>query len=291
MSGATGAEGRPAGRRRRFADFRVRLASALVLGPLALAAIWFGSPWFAVLVGAASAILAWEWVHLCGLRLRALPGAAVGASLLAAGICAGLALWQAALAALVLGTTLAWLLVERIALTPAQHRDAVWLAAGVVYIGLAAVGLVWLRADGAAGRANVLFVVLVVWASDVGAYLAGRLMGGPRLAPRISPNKTWAGAGGGLASALLVGLASAWVLAGLGSPVRAAAIALLVGTAAQMGDLFESWLKRRFRVKDSSRLIPGHGGLLDRADGLLAAAPVAAALSLATGQGRVLWLT
>ncbi|MCS6854393.1 MAG: phosphatidate cytidylyltransferase [Elioraea sp.] len=291
MSGATGAGGSQTARPRRFADLRVRLASALVLGPLALAAIWFGSPWFAVLVGAASAILAWEWVHLCGLRLRALPGAAVGASLLAASVCAGVHLWQGALVALVLGTVLAWLLVERVALTAAQHRDAVWLAAGVVYIGAAAVGLVWLRADGAAGRANVLFVVLVVWASDIGAYLAGRLLGGPRLAPRISPNKTWAGAAGGLVSALLVGLAVAWILVGLGSPVAAGAVALAVGAAAQAGDLFESWIKRRFMVKDSSRLIPGHGGLLDRADGLLAAAPVAAALSLATGEGKVLWLT
>lgn len=291
MSRGTGGDGAQAARPRRFGDFRLRLASALVLGPLALAAIWFGSPWFALLVGVASAILAWEWVHLCGLRLRALPGTAVGASLIAASICAGVHLWQAALAALALGTVLAWLLVERIALTEAQHRAAVWLAAGVVYIGLAAVGLVWLRADGAAGRANVLFVVLVVWASDIGAYLAGRLVGGPRLAPRISPNKTWAGAGGGLASALVVGLASAWLLAGLGSVLLAAAIALVVGAASQAGDLFESWMKRRFMVKDSSRLIPGHGGLLDRADGLIAAAPLAALLSLTMGQGRVLWLT
>lgn len=291
MTGAARMNGADAARSRRFADLRVRLASAAVLGPCALAAIWFGSPWFALLVGVASAILAWEWVHLCGLRLRALPGAAVGVSLLAASVCAGLSLWPGALVSLVVGTVLGWLLAERVALTVSQHRAAVWLAAGVVYIGLAAVGLVWLRADDLAGRANVLFIVLVVWATDIGAYLAGRLFGGPRLAPRISPNKTWSGAAGGLAAALMVGLASAWLLAGLAAPWHAAAIALALGGVAQGGDLFESWMKRRFMVKDSSRLIPGHGGLLDRADGLIAAAPVAAALSLATGQGRVLWLS
>ncbi len=291
MTGAAGMNGADAARPQRFADLRVRLASAAVLGPLALAAIWFGSPWFSLLVGAASAILAWEWVHLCGLKLRALPGAAVGASLLAASVCAGLSLWPGALVALVVGTVLGWLLGERGALTVSQQRAAVWLAAGVVYIGLAAVSLVWLRADDLAGRANVLFLVVVVWATDIGAYLAGRLFGGPRLAPRISPNKTWFGAGGGLFAALLVGLGSAWLLAGLGAGWRAAALALMLGGVAQGGDLFESWMKRRFMVKDSSRLIPGHGGLLDRADGLIAAAPIAAALSLMTGQGRVLWLT
>ena len=291
MMGAAKMNRADAARSRRFADLWVRLASAAVLGPLALAAIWFGSPWFSLLVGVASAILAWEWVHLCGLRLRALPGAAVGVSLLAASVCAGLSLWPGALFALFIGTVLGWLLAERVALTGSQQRAAVWLAAGVVYIGLAAVGLVWLRADDRAGRANVLFIVLVVWATDIGAYLVGRLVGGPRLAPRISPNKTWSGAAGGLAAALLVGVASAWLLAGLAAPWHAAAVALTMSGVAQGGDLFESWMKRRFMVKDSSRLIPGHGGLLDRADGLIAAAPVAAALSLAAGQGRVLWLT
>ena len=291
MMGAAKMNRADAARSRRFADLWVRLASAAVLGPLALAAIWFGSPWFSLLVGVASAILAWEWVHLCGLRLRALPGAAVGVSLLAASVCAGLSLWPGALFALFIGTVLGWLLAERVALTGSQQRAAVWLAAGVVYIGLAAVGLGWLRADDRAGRANVLFIVLVVWATDIGAYLVGRLVGGPRLAPRISPNKTWSGAAGGLAAALLVGVASAWLLAGLAAPWHAAAVALTMSGVAQGGDLFESWMKRRFMVKDSSRLIPGHGGLLDRADGLIAAAPVAAALSLAAGQGRVLWLT
>ena len=162
------------------------------------------------------------------------------------------------------------------------------LGAGVLYVGLPCVALIWLRGDGAAGRGNVLFLLLVVWASDIGAYAAGRLFGGPKLAPGISPGKTWTGALGGLASAMLVGEAAAQVIAGatLG---RAAGIAACLGVAAQVGDLFESWIKRRFGVKDSGRLIPGHGGLLDRMDGVLAAAPLAAVLSVLLGPGRFLW--
>jgi phosphatidate cytidylyltransferase len=160
---------------------------------------------------------------------------------------------------------------------------ALWLGAGVVYVGLAGVGLIWLRGVGEAGRASVLFVVLVVWASDIGAYMVGRLVGGPKLAPAISPNKTWSGALGGLAAAIAAGAAvAAWAdpSSGLG---RVALVAGLLGIAAAAGDLFESGIKRHFHVKDSSGLIPGHGGLLDRVDGLLAAVPVACVIALAGG--------
>ncbi|MFQ3622512.1 MAG: phosphatidate cytidylyltransferase [Acetobacteraceae bacterium] len=274
----------------RFADLGVRLVSALLLGPVAVAAIWFGAPWFTLLVGAATAILAWEWVHLCGLRVRALPGFAVAAALLLASLASGFGLWPSALALLGVGTVVAWAIARGPAIRPEQARGAVWLAAGVVYIGIAGVGIIWLRDAAESGRANVLFLVLVVWATDIGAYLAGRMIGGPKLAPAVSPNKTWAGGVGGLAVAAAVGGIAAWALAGPSGTGAAIAIALLLGVAAQAGDLLESWVKRRFMVKDTSRLIPGHGGLLDRADGLIAAAPAAAALSLAVGEGRVLWL-
>ena len=162
------------------------------------------------------------------------------------------------------------------------------LAAGVPYAGLGAVALVWLRADPVAGRGNVIFLVLAVWASDIGAYAAGRLLGGPKLAPLISPGKTWSGAAGGLVAAMLVGLAAGQVIAP-GAAVRAAFLAALIGAASQGGDLLESALKRGFGVKDSGQLIPGHGGLMDRLDGLLAAAPVAAGLALLIGRGTTLW--
>jgi phosphatidate cytidylyltransferase len=135
----------------------------------------------------------------------------------------------------------------------------------------------------------VLFLFLVVWASDIGAYMAGRALGGPKLWPAVSPNKTWSGAAGGLLAAILVALGTALVFTPGASTVAVVAVAALLGVASQAGDLLESAIKRHFDVKDSSRLIPGHGGLLDRLDGVLAAAPVAALLSFALGQGRVLW--
>lgn len=274
----------------RFADLRVRLASALLLGPVAVAAIWFGSPWFALLVGAATAILAWEWVHLCGLSVRALPGFAAAAALLLASVASGIGQWTAALAMLAVGTLIAWAIARTPSIRPEQARGAVWLAAGMLYIGIAGVGLVWLRDASDSGRANVLFLVLVVWATDIGAYVAGRMIGGPKLAPAVSPNKTWAGGLGGLFAAAAVGGLVAWALAGPDGTALAVGLAILFAIAAEAGDLLESWVKRRFMVKDTSRLIPGHGGLLDRADGLIAATVAAAALSLAHGEGRVLWL-
>jgi len=155
-------------------------------------------------------------------------------------------------------------------------------AFGVIYIGLPAVSLIWLRDSADVGRGDVLFVLLVVWATDIAAYLAGRLIGGPRLAPAISPGKTWSGAAGGLIGALLVGWSAAPGLAML-------PLAAVLSVAAQAGDLMESGLKRRFGVKDSGKLIPGHGGLLDRLDGVLTAAPAAALLALAAGRGVGFW--
>jgi phosphatidate cytidylyltransferase len=149
--------------------------------------------------------------------------------------------------------------------------------------------LIALRQDDLVGRANVTFLFLVVWASDIAAYLAGRSLGGPKLAPGISPNKTWSGAVGGLIGASAVGLGAALLLGPGGSPARMVLVSAMLGIATQSGDMLESWIKRRFGVKDSSGLIPGHGGLLDRLDGVLAAAPLAALIGAASGPGVHLW--
>jgi phosphatidate cytidylyltransferase len=188
--------------------------------------------------------------------------------------------WAALLALVALGLGLEWARLCR-------GLGRVALAPGLLYVAAAAATLLWLRLGGA-GLANVVFVVLVVWASDIGAYLSGRLIGGPKLAPRLSPGKTWAGSVGGLACAMVVGASIAW---GFGGGHRRAAtlLAALLCITAQAGDLAESAMKRRSGHKDSGRLIPGHGGLLDRLDGLLAAAPVAALISLASGPGVPLW--
>ena len=162
-------------------------------------------------------------------------------------------------------------------------------SAGVAYVLLAGVALLWLRADPVAGRADVLFLLLVVWAGDISAYLVGRWIGGPRLAPRISPGKTWSGSFGGLLAAIAVGVLTAHLTSEGLTIWRSALVAALLGVVAQAGDLLESYVKRRLQVKDSSHLIPGHGGLFDRLDGVLAAAPMAALLALTLGRGVVLW--
>ncbi len=171
-----------------------------------------------------------------------------------------------------------------------RHARAPWLlAGGTLWIVLAAAALLWVRADPVSGRANLLFLLLLVWASDINAYVVGRLVGGPHLAPRISPGKTWAGAAGGIAAALAVGCGAAKGLSPGGSLVRATTVALVFCVIGQLGDLAESWAKRRFGVKDSGTLIPGHGGLLDRLDALIAIAPFAALLVLCLGRGVLLW--
>jgi phosphatidate cytidylyltransferase len=148
----------------------------------------------------------------------------------------------------------------------------IWNLAGILYLALAAAMLMFLRSR-SDGLASVLTVVLMVIATDVGAYFTGRAIGGPKIAPAISPSKTWAGLGGGMVASGAVGLLA--YLIGNGNASAgilgvSAAIGVIVAVVAQAGDFFESWMKRRAGVKDSGSLIPGHGGLFDRVDGLLA---------------------
>ena len=272
---------------KRWKDLRTRALSAAVLGPAVLACIWFGAEAFTAMVALAMAVLAWEWCHLCGRRTRVFPGLAVPLVVLAAGAFAVEDRPLIAIAVLLAGFVATWAGARQ--MTPDLTQPAGRLAAGVLYIGLAGIALIALRHDNEAGRANVLFLFLVVWASDIGAYMAGRALGGPKLAPSVSPNKTWSGAAGGLLSALLVGGACALAFTPGASLLAITVVATLVSVASMLGDLAESAMKRRFKVKDTSSLIPGHGGLLDRLDGVLAAAPVAALLSFALGHGRPLW--
>ncbi len=217
--------------------------------------------------------LSLEWVWLSGARAATIPGLMVPVTVAVGGLAATVGHAAAGLAVLVLGAGLIGLASQR-----------VLLASGVFYVGLATVALIWLRGwPGADGRAAVFFVVLIVWASDIGAYVAGRLLRGPKLAPALSPAKTWSGAAGGLMAAMLVAEALAGRLT-LGT----AAFAGLLAVVCQAGDLLESGIKRHVGVKDSGRLIPGHGGLLDRLDGLLAAAPVAAIVMLLSREG-IFW--
>jgi phosphatidate cytidylyltransferase len=157
-----------------------------------------------------------------------------------------------------------------------------WTVAGLLYAILPMAALVWLRSDPAFGLAAVLYLFAVTWTTDIASYAVGRLIGGAKLAPRISPNKTWSGFIGGVLAAGLVGYAFALVLGGT-APARLALISLLLALACQAGDLVESAVKRHFGIKDMSHLIPGHGGVLDRVDGLLFAALLAALVALLRG--------
>jgi phosphatidate cytidylyltransferase len=150
------------------------------------------------------------------------------------------------------------------------------------------VALTWLRSDPGVGMLLILFLLLTVWANDIGAFVVGRGLGGPRLAPSISPAKTWAGFWGGITAAGLVGGLVALV-AGAQAPLAAVVLGAVLAVVGQGGDLFESAIKRRYKVKDSGQLIPGHGGLLDRIDGLVAAAPVLALFQAVVGS-RLNWL-
>jgi phosphatidate cytidylyltransferase len=265
----------------RWGDLRLRILSAAVLAPLALVCIWIGGVAFAGLIALVVAGLSYEWLGLCGQRASAaaialfvpLPVAVV---LTASGHATGGLL-------LLVATTMAATVVNR-GLSPSRP-----LAFGIPYLGLGAVALVWLRQPPASGGANVIVLLLIVWASDIGAYMVGRAVGGPRLAPSISPGKTWSGAFGGLAGSAAIGLAAAAILGDAPVSWRPASLAILIGIVSQAGDLFESLLKRHFGVKDSGTMIPGHGGLLDRLDALLTAAPMAALLALILGPGVVLW--
>jgi phosphatidate cytidylyltransferase len=169
------------------------------------------------------------------------------------------------------------------------HASRLASVLGIVYLGLPAVAMVWLRSLPGVGLAATASLLTVIWATDIFAYLVGRSVGGPKLAPRISPGKTWSGLGGGVFGAVLVTLAALVVFARQGSFLGALLFAGLLAVVAQMGDLFESAVKRRAGVKDSSSLIPGHGGMLDRVDGLLFAAPAVALAFLVFGHEVVPW--
>jgi phosphatidate cytidylyltransferase len=249
-----------------------RVAAAAVLMPLALALTWLGGWWFAALVIAAAAVMWFEWHRLVSPGADKFALVAPGALLLVALTSAGMGHSTASLNWISLAAPLTVLTVMM------GHGRPVWAVLGVVYIGIAGIAAIWLRGQPDDGFAIVLWLLAVVWATDIGAFFAGRRFGGAKLAPRISPNKTWAGLGGGMAAAGLVGVATAVAIGG--SALTLLAVGAGLAVVEQIGDLAESALKRHFGVKDSGTIIPGHGGMLDRLDGMLAVLPAVAAMML-----------
>lgn len=255
-------------------DLWPRLASGLALAAVAFALLYLGRWPFALLVTAVCLAMSWEWAGMVRGR-GADPVLVVHAlAVIATGALAVLGYAALGLVAALIGTLIAGAL---------RFGEKARLSAlGVLYTCLPAVALLWLRGDEPLGFHAALLVILVVSMTDIGAYFAGRLVGGPKLWPRVSPNKTWAGLIGGVGCAGLASLLFAVLVPGA-SPVRLALIGCGLGLVAQAGDLAESALKRRQGVKDASALIPGHGGFMDRMDGLVTAAVVAGLISVLTG--------
>ncbi len=262
----------PDGARR---NLLLRLVSACVLAPPVLAAVHFGSPWHELLVLTAAMAMVREWTRLCGARRG--QGWTLAAGALAG--CAAVHLATPLAATAVAAVTAAGVLRPR---GGGISGDSAVFALGALALVLFGIVFLWLRGTPPAGRELVLGLLCVVWSTDAGAYACGRTLGGPRLAPRISPGKTWAGLCGGILCAAACG----WLWAritGLGDPAPAAGVAAAFALLAQAGDLAVSAAKRRYGAKDTGRLVPGHGGVLDRADGLLLTGPAAALLAAGAG--------
>lgn len=250
--------------RKSLTNLQVRILSAIALGLAVLALVWLGGAVCRALAAIVGGIIFYEWAAMRKADLdqashRWVCGVAVAAPLVALAL--GLHAW------VLFGLTALAILVA--AVDGYRQGLGAWNAGGVAYAAVSAITLALIRGSDHAGLLAILFLFAVVWATDALAYFVGRAVGGPKLAPRISPNKTWSGAiggaVGGVAAGAIIAAATGW--GGFGVAV----IALLLSVISQLGDLFESFLKRRQGVKDSSHLIPGHGGLMDRVDGLVAA--------------------
>lgn len=252
-------------------ELTLRLASGVILASVTLVMTWIGPGPFAVLIGAVALVLLWEWDRLTGGvgigRATAIGGAGIllGVFLLFFG-------WQIlSIAALAAGVAGAAAISDR--------APRIVAPAGVLYAGLPALALVWIRSDAELGFAAIVLLLLIVWSTDTGAFVVGRLVGGPRLCAPVSPNKTWSGLAGGVASAATVAGTYASSIGSI-APTRVIVIGVGLAIVSQLGDLFESAMKRAYGVKDTSGLIPGHGGFMDRLDGLVFAVVVAAAYAI-----------
>jgi phosphatidate cytidylyltransferase len=262
----------------------LRVGVAVVLAPLAIAIAYAGGWMWTALVTLAASGLYVEWLVIVG-AARDRRVAVVGIVALAiAGLCLALGRIDASLLVLALG------LAGVALLSPDRRR---WTAAGFLYAASAEVASVLVRLDQDRGFVALILILLVVWVTDIGGYFAGRGIGGPKLWPRISPRKTWAGAVGGFAASMAV--AGGFAALGITKTAPVLWFGAVLSVASQLGDLFESAVKRRFGVKDSSHLIPGHGGLLDRLDGYVAAVVLAAIFGLLRGgvdgvsRGLMVW--
>lgn len=293
MSAPDHSNGR-AGEMRGESNLRTRAASAAVLIPVALIATYIGGWPFAILCIVAASGILWEWISLAAGRAEArilVPG---WAGLLIAGALAALGLPSAAAGVMLVEAALAALAVVAWPRDDGSLDPAGWAAGGVVYAGGALLPSIMLRNDPNWGLTALYFLFATIWITDIFAYFCGRLIGGPLLWPAVSPKKTWSGAIGGVVGGVAAGFAVAYA-AGTAKLGIVGIVTLFLSVLAQTGDLFESSVKRRFGVKDASQLIPGHGGLMDRLDGYVAAAFAAVLIGIlhagmsSPAEGLLVW--
>ena len=214
-------------------ELMLRVMSSLVLGPLVLLVIYFGSFYFQILVIIGTIILTIEWWHM-------------------------------------------------------TNKKAIWLFLGLFYIGAGCISLILIRNSSLMGQETTIWLFIIIWATDIGAYFSGKMLGGPKLAPMISPQKTWAGLVGGMAFAALASILVNYFI-NIENLLGLIIISSFLGAVCQSGDLLESYAKRYFNVKNSGKILPGHGGLLDRVDGLLAASLLVAGFQWVKGKGILEW--
>ncbi|MGB3044919.1 MAG: phosphatidate cytidylyltransferase [Xanthobacteraceae bacterium] len=261
----------------------LRILAGAVLAPLTIATAYFGGWLWAALATLATMGMYAEWLFVVQATRPRVVAAGI-APLAVAGIALAIGFSGKALLAIAAG-------LIAIALLARVNRG--WALAGLIYAAAALFGAVLVRADPQSGFIALLFVLLVVWVTDIGGYFAGRGIGGPKLWVRVSPKKTWAGAIGGFAGSLAV--AAGFAASGFGRMLPLLLLGAVLSIVSQCGDLFESAVKRRFGVKDSSNVIPGHGGLLDRLDGFVAAIVMAAVIGVmrggldGAGRGLLMW--
>lgn len=243
-------------------ELKKRIVSAIVLAILALWATWMGGVAFDTLSAVIMIAIYYEWSTITGLASKDFGSFAFGwfaIGLLAINLIFG----DAGLGVpLLAGLSVTSLLLMYF------RRGSGWLPGGILYAGLSGISLSAIRGNDDPGLVAMIYVFAIVWATDILAYFVGRAIGGKKLAPRISPGKTWSGAIGGTVSGVIAGGAVSFSFFPQ-LTFRTLGLALLLSVASQIGDLFESFIKRRFGVKDSSHLIPGHGGVMDRVDGLV----------------------
>jgi phosphatidate cytidylyltransferase len=281
----TGSQAAPAAAAERGSrNLLTRVAAALVLAPTAIAIAFAGGWFWTGLVTLAAIGLYVEWLMVIGAAQATRVVAAGIIALVVSGVCLGLGRLDVSLAALALGLA---------GVTVLSTASRGWAATGFCYAAAAEIASVLVRLDAAAGFVALIMVLLIVWVTDIGGYFAGRGIGGPKLWPRVSPKKTWAGAIGGFIASLAI--AAVFASFGVGKMGPLLLLGAVLSIASQLGDLFESAVKRRFGVKDSSHIIPGHGGLLDRLDGFVAAIVLAALIGMlrggvdGVGRGLMVW--